>query len=128
VLTEHTAGVWQLTPLVLIGLSLGLLVGVRLFRKPLLVRSFQAAMGLCLISGGVGVALHYWAKMEFKLELDPTLAGWPLFWQTVQGSAVPPILAPGVMFQLGLLGLAYTYRHPILTLRTADHDSSTTET
>jgi hypothetical protein len=27
---------------------------------------------------------------------------------------VPPLLAPGVMMQLGLIGLAYTYKHPAL--------------
>ncbi|HYJ16246.1 MAG TPA: hypothetical protein VE170_12200 [Candidatus Limnocylindria bacterium] len=30
------------------------------------------------------------------------------------GAKAPPLLAPGSMVQLGLLGLAYTYKHPAL--------------
>jgi hypothetical protein len=41
------------------------------------------------------------------------LAGWQLFWQAIR-SKTPPALAPGVMIQLGLIGLAYTYRDPAL--------------
>jgi hypothetical protein len=28
---------------------------------------------------------------------------------------MPPVLAPGIMIQLGLLGLAWTWRHPAVT-------------
>jgi hypothetical protein len=36
-----------------------------------------------------------------------------LFWQAIRAKT-PPLLAPGAMVQLGLLGLAYTYKHPLL--------------
>ena len=42
-----------------------------------------------------------------------SLAGMALFWAAI-GAKAPPLLAPGSMVQLGLLGLAYTYKHPAL--------------
>lgn len=125
VLTEHTHGFWQLIPLILIALSMALLVGLALFRMPSLVRAFQVSMALCIASGFAGLVLHYQAKMEFKLEIDPSLHGWELVRQTLFGTTMPPILAPGVMFQLGLLGLAYAYRHPASSFKTKCQTSST---
>jgi hypothetical protein len=75
-------------------------------------------MFLCLLSGVAGLYLHYDARVEFKLELNPSLAGWDLFWRTVKGPTMPPVLAPGAMIQIALLGLAYSYRHPLLTKTT----------
>ncbi|MFB3131882.1 MAG: hypothetical protein ACE10K_05095, partial [Rhodothermales bacterium] len=49
---------------------------------------------------------------EFELEMYPTLKGLELFWESIKGAT--PALAPGTMIQLGLLGWAYTYRHPAL--------------
>jgi hypothetical protein len=47
------------------------------------------------------------------MESNPSLAGWDLVWQAI-GGKTPPLLAPGAMIQLGLVGLAYTYKHPAL--------------
>jgi len=44
----------------------------------------------------------------FSLSRDPTLAGWALFRAAISAKA-PPLLAPGAMIQLGLLGLVYSY-------------------
>jgi uncharacterized membrane protein len=68
-------------------------------------------MGLFLIAGVAGIALHYQSSMEFKLETNPSLIGWALFW-AVMSAKTPPPLAPGAMIQLGLLGLVYAYRYP----------------
>jgi hypothetical protein len=57
--------------------------------------------------------LHLQANTEFQLEMDPTLRGWALLKKSIVVKA-PPALAPGVMMQLGLIGLAYTFRHPAL--------------
>jgi len=53
--------------------------------------------------------------MEFKLETNPSLVGWALVWAVLTGKA-PPVLAPGAMIQLGLLGVVYTYKHPALLI------------
>ena len=73
-------------------------------------------MLLMIVSGGVGMYLHLQANMEFQLEMDATLSGWALLKKSVVAKA-PPALAPGAMTQLGLIGLAYTFRHPALGTR-----------
>lgn len=109
-LLRHDEDTIQLVPLVL--LALGVLI--TLWR----VASQSAAsalvlrllMLLFLAAGCAGVYYHYRANVEFQLETDPALAGRALLWGVLQAK-VPPALAPGVMIQLGLIGLAYTYRH-----------------
>ena len=114
-LLGHTEDAWQWTPLVL--LSLGLLgagwhgAGGGLAS----LRMFQGVMVLCVLSGLVGLGLHYDGNVEFELEVYPSLGGVELFWESITGAT--PTLAPGTMVGLGLLGLAYTYRHPVLERR-----------
>ena len=110
-LLGHTGSVGEWIPLVLIGLSLLILTWHAIARHPASVRVVQGIMGLFLIAGVAGIALHYQSSMEFKLETNPALTGWALFW-AVMTAKTPPALAPGAMMQLGLLGLAYTYQHP----------------
>ncbi len=117
-LLEHTESRWQWVPLLLILLSLVALGGHALIRRTATLRIFQLTMILFIISGFAGLVLHYQGKVEFKLEVNPALAGWELFWAAIKGAAVPPVLAPGVMIQLGLLGLAWTFRHPASTQET----------
>ena len=77
----------------------------------IMVRLLQAVMLLFVVSGLVGVWFHFQATTEFQLEMDPSLRGWALFRKAIVAKA-PPALAPGAMIQLGLIGLAYTFRHP----------------
>lgn len=112
-LLQHTKTLWELIPLVLIGLALVILTWHAIAQYSASVRAVQGIMGLFLIAGVAGIALHYQSSMEFKLETNPALSGWPLFW-AVMTAKTPPALAPGAMIQLGLLGLVYTYRHPFI--------------
>jgi len=48
---------------------------------------------------------HYQGSVEFKLESNPSLRGWSLFREAIRSKA-PPLLAPGVMIQIGLLSLS----------------------
>ena len=77
------------------------------------MRVLQAIMVLFVVGGVVGVWFHFQATTEFQLEMDPSLRGWALFRKAIVAKA-PPALAPGAMIQLGLIGLAYTFRHPAL--------------
>ena len=61
-------------------------------------------------SGGLGVALHYRGNEAFELEMYPSRAGFELVRETLTGAT--PVLAPGSMSLLGLVGLVVTYRHP----------------
>ena len=109
-LLGHTEDTWQWTPLVLMGLGVPALGWLLVAPGRASGRAFQTTMGLFLLSGIIGLALHYKGNAEFELEMYPSMDGWKLFWEVVRGAT--PVLAPGMMIELGLLGLAYTYRHP----------------
>ena len=111
-LLGHTEGFWQWAPLVLMAVSLVTLGWRVVARGARSLRVFQSTMVLFVLSGAVGLWLHYHGNAEFELEMYPTLQGFELFLESVTGAT--PTLAPGTMLELGLLGLAYTYRHPAL--------------
>jgi hypothetical protein len=110
-LLGHYEDVNQLVPLILFAAALALLAWMSIGGSRLACGVFQATMGLFVASGLLGVWLHAQANREFQLEVDPSAAGWTLFMKVMRAKA-PPALAPGLMVQLGLLGLAYAYRHP----------------
>jgi len=74
------------------------------------VRTLQALMLAFIGLGVVGVGLHYDGNVEFQRELNPSERGWTFVRKTVAGAT--PVLAPGSMVLLGLVGLAHAYRHP----------------
>ncbi len=112
-LLNHVESVRQWIPLLLILLSFVVLGWHLVGRTPASTRAIQGAMIAFIAAGLAGFYFHYQGSAEFKLESNPSLAGWGLFWEAIRSKA-PPALAPGVMIQLGLIGLAYTYRHPAL--------------
>ncbi len=109
-LLGHHEDAWQWTPLAL--LSAGLLAGAWIAGRPgpVSLRVFGWLMGGHVAAGGAGLFLHIKANVEFELELHPDATGWPLLWETLTGAI--PALAPGTMFQLGLLGMLVYWRHP----------------
>ena len=114
-LLEHTEGFWQQLPLYLLFAGIAALVWHAVDRRAASVRVVQGAMLLYVASGAIGVLLHYKGNMEFELEMDAASQGFYLFREAMMGAT--PALAPGAMIQLGLLGLAYTFRHPALGSR-----------
>ena len=110
-LLAHYEDAWQLIPLVLVGFAA--LAAIAVAGRPVppvvAVRLFQATMLLLIVSGAVGMVLHYRANMEFKLEMDPSLSGFALFSSVVRAKA-PPALAPATLALLGLLGLTSVFR------------------
>ena len=109
-LLKHDEDVWQLVPLVLLGAGVVIVLWRMLSGSRASALVLRALMVLFLAAGATGVYLHYDANVEFQRETDPTLSGRALLWSVLQAK-VPPALAPGVMVQLALVGLAYTYRH-----------------
>jgi hypothetical protein len=120
-LLEHYEDSWQLVPLGLDVIALVILLWHALDGGPVTVRAIQAIMAFFLIAGALGVILHYRGNMGFQLDMDPALPAWELFKRVMHAKA-PPALAPGVMAQLGLLGLAYCYRHPAVSARRGPDD------
>ena len=90
VVLNHYADANQMIPVAVC--ATGLIVAAWLALAPglVVVRVFQFVMLVYAGSAVVGATLH-----------------------TV-GDAAAPVLAPGVLLQLGLLGLLATYRHPAL--------------
>lgn len=110
-LISHFEDPWQLVPIVVIALACVLLMWHGVNGDRASVRALQFAMALMIASGAVGIVLHYRGNLQFQLEMDPSQKGWSLFLKVIRAKA-PPALAPALMTQLGLLGLASTYRHP----------------
>jgi hypothetical protein len=102
----------QYGPLVLLALVLGAQGWFVATRTATSIRGLRAAMWLCIVSGVLGVYFHVRGNLEFELEMSPGAAGWALWREVMTGAT--PALAPGAMVQLGLIGLAWAYRHPAL--------------
>jgi hypothetical protein len=116
-LLGHAEDFNQLIPLGLAAAALVAGLAVTLAPGIGSIRLFRTVMVLMVLSGVVGMYLHFQVNMEFQLEMDPALSGWPLFRKAILAKT-PPALAPGAMTQLGLIGLAYTFRHPVFGRRT----------
>lgn len=119
-LIGHTEEIWQLLPLIAIGLGLLAIALLALRPTRATVQLFRVLMGLFIVTGALGLVLHYQGNAEFELEMRPSMAGLELVWSSLTGAT--PALAPGSMVQFGLLGLLCTLWHP--ALGRADRDSA----
>ena len=118
-LLEHFEQPLQLVPLVLMGLAILVLAWHAMGQGAASLRALQLLMGLFVLAGFVGFAAHFNGSAEYQLELDPEMGTRELLEKILHAKA-PPLLAPGMMLQLGLLGLAYAYtdlRHRKTALR-----------
>lgn len=116
-LLEHFDGATQYLPLVALAVSLLALGWYGVSRRRASIRAVRLCMFLCIALGVVGLALHFKGNVEFEREMTPDIAGIALFKAAMMGAT--PALAPGAMIQLGLIGLAWTFRHPALLTRAA---------
>ena len=108
ILLEHYERPLQLVPLVLIVLALVTLAWNVTQESPGSRRSLVVVMILFVLAGFAGAVAHFIGSAEFQLELDPSMSTWDLLVKVMRAKA-PPVLAPGMMLQLGLLGLAYVF-------------------
>lgn len=113
-LLEHYEEGFQLVPLGLIAAAMAVIAWHVARPNARSVRALQVVMLFFLLAGGLGVVLHFRGAAEFQLEMDKSQHGWPLF-QKAMRAKDPPVLAPGLMMQLGLIGLLYSYRHPAVS-------------
>jgi hypothetical protein len=123
-LISHWEDGWQSTPLIALTLGLVALSGHVIFQNRASLRAIQFIMVLFVLSGVLGVWLHYDGRVEFRLELDPALAGWRLFCAAMMGSTTPPVLAPGIMIQMGCMGLVCVYGQPARVREPASQSAS----
>ncbi len=115
-LLEHTEAYWQKVPLILLGLGIASLALRFLKPSRATLRMLQGLMVIFILSGLVGIFLHYRGNVEFELEMTPSQKGVDLFVEAITGAT--PALAPGTMVYLGMIGFVYCFRHPLLGEKT----------
>jgi uncharacterized membrane protein len=108
VLLAHYEEPLQFVPLVLIVAALPTLWWEFSRRDLASRRALQILMALFVLAGFVGFGAHFHGAAEYQLELNPDMSNWELLEKILRAKA-PPLLAPGMMLQLGLLGLAYVF-------------------
>jgi hypothetical protein len=114
VLIGHYEDSWQLAPLVLLGTSALVGIGAAMAPAAFPVRAFQVMALLMVATGAIGLWLHWRANNEFEREMSPNLGGLAFVLKAMRGAS-PPSAAPGTLIHLGMLGLAFAWRHPALT-------------
>lgn len=107
-LLGHDEGALQFVPFVLIGLGLAVIVWHVIAHNSSSLRVMRFMMGAFIAAGVAGIALHYQGSVEFQKEVDPSMHGFALFIKAMRSKA-PPVLAPAIMTQFGLLGFVWTY-------------------
>jgi hypothetical protein len=110
ILLRHIDSLAQWVPLVLLGAGVPILCWHYRSPSAASVRTTQGLMLAFIAVGVLGVGLHYDGNVDFERELHPSEGGWTFVRKTVAGAT--PVLAPGSMVLLGLVGLAHAYRHP----------------
>lgn len=106
ILLEHVEDYWQLIPVILTGLGLLSFIWFAWSKSKSSQQVFRAVLILFVLSGLLGLGLHYDGNMAFELEMYPTMKGTELIWETLKGAT--PVLAPGAMIASGLIGWAYS--------------------
>ena len=110
ILLGHVDSAAQWIPVVALAAAVPLLLWHTARPGPLTVRLIQLLMCAYIVFGVVGVGLHYDGNVEFERELHPKDRGLTFLRHAIAGAT--PVLAPGSMMLLGLIGIAHTYRHP----------------
>ena len=111
-LIGHIEGRLQRLPVLVLGLACLSLVWLAARPSRAAVRGVQTLMTLSVLSGVVGIVLHFQGNTAFELEMYPDMAGLDLVQKTLTGAT--PVLAPGSMALLGLVGLAAVLRLPLI--------------
>lgn len=111
-LLGHTKGFWERSPLWLLGVGLVVAVAHLAVRRPWTIRVLRVVLAAFVVSGLLGIWLHYRGNVEFELEMYPSREGWELFREALTGAT--PTLAAGAMVVLGVVGFIYTIGHPLL--------------
>jgi hypothetical protein len=114
-LLGHDESAQQWIPIGLLAAAILVVAWHAVTPRPLTVRVLQTMMALFLAAGLLGIGLHYDGNAEFELEITPAMGGFELVREAITGAT--PVMAPGAMGLLGLIGLAHTYRHPVITSR-----------
>ncbi len=108
ILLEHYEQPLQLVPVILILAGGGALLWHSRSQDQASRMTLIAVMAVFVVSGFAGFVAHFLGSAEFQLELNPDMGTGELLAKILRAKA-PPLLAPGMMIQMGLLGLAYVW-------------------
>jgi hypothetical protein len=108
VLLAHYEDFTQQIPLGLLAAGLGVVLVDLWLPRDWTRLSLQFSMVFFIAAGLLGIVFHYQGSRAFQLEMDPSTSGMNLVWKVLHAKS-PPTLAPGMMIQLGILGLGYAY-------------------
>ncbi len=120
-LIGHHEDLIQRLPLFLLALGLVSSLWALAGRGSWRLRWFELLSAGLVALGATGLWKHYQSNLASALEPAPDLTGTELVRQALAGEI--PVLAPGAVIFLGLLGLLYGHRHPeieALTEATSD--------
>ena len=106
-LVEHFEDAWQFVPLCLLGLGVVTVAWHARAPSRSSRRVLEVLMVAFMLAGFLGFYFHYRGNAEFELEENPDIPRWDLFREAMMGGT--PALAPGVMIQIGLIGLLYAF-------------------
>lgn len=115
ILLGHVDEPTQWIPLVLLGLSLPIVLWHVVAQSDAAVRALRLLMAAYAVAGLLGVGLHFRGNAEFESELHPDARGFEWLIQTLSGAT--PVLAPGSLLLLALVGFAHSYQYPVMTGR-----------
>jgi hypothetical protein len=119
ILLGHYEQPLQLVPVILIVMAVAALVWHAIRHDAASLNALLIVMALFVLASFVGFVAHFHGSAEFQLDLNPSMSALELVEKVLHAKA-PPLLAPGMMMQLGLLGLAYVFsdsRYRIRVLR-----------
>ena len=115
-LLDHVEEATQVIPFAVLAFVLVALIAHAMARRAITVQILQAGVLGFIACGALGAYYHFVGNAEFQREIEPDIGGASLVWKVLRAKA-PPALAPMAFVQLGLVGLAWTYRHPLLRAR-----------
>lgn len=112
ILLDHTEETLQWIPFIVCGIGLLAVCGAWIAPSQVAMHILRWVMIGVVVTSFVGVYLHFTGNLAFTREINPSFTFSESIWPAMKGSY--PLLAPGILFLAGILGLAATYRHPAL--------------
>lgn len=111
ILVGHYETPAQYVPLLLLGIVV--MIGVVIIVAPTAgkLRILQMVLVVVVTSGILGIGLHLQHNETEERARDPLSSRLALLLRSLSGTS--PVLAPGAMALLGVVGLAFTHRHPL---------------
>lgn len=122
ILLEHYSKTLQYIPYILSGLGIASLIAARVKPNRTTLLTLRWVMVIVATGSLLGIYFHFTANLEFAREINPTYTFTEAVWPALKGGN--PFLAPGILLLAAALGIAITYKHPLLEIL-ANSDNQT---